>query len=168
MKKLGLLSILAAAILLITVWYATRNGKAPYSVQEVGSVMKGVEVVYYEEERPQWRAEIGEALFVQDETGSEIRDVSIYYYRADVSLRSDEGFYDISDGRLRLDGTVEGRGEGFVFASPELLYLPSEDALVASKGLVIEGDRYVITGRKGRIGNSQVMEVNGDVRAVFY
>ncbi|NOY39061.1 MAG: LPS export ABC transporter periplasmic protein LptC [Nitrospirae bacterium] len=130
--------------------------------------MKGVEVVYYKKEKPDWRAEIKEALFSRNETESELKDVKILYFRGDLSLHSKEGFYDITNGQIRLSGMVNGKGKGFTFKSPELLYLPSEDILTTSKGLVIRGKKYMLSGRSGRIKDSQVMEVTGNVRAVFY
>jgi len=168
-KRYGIPSLLtAAAVLIVSVWITTKGATPPYSAGQGRSVMKDIEVTYYREEQPEWRAEIKEALFLQDETGSEIRDVDIYYFKSGLSLNSKRGFYDMTDGRLRLDGTVNGRGKGFVFTSPELLYIPSEDMLTAPRGLVIKGDGYTISGRNGRIKDSQIMEVTGDVRAVFY
>ncbi|VAX31474.1 hypothetical protein MNBD_NITROSPIRAE03-1370 [hydrothermal vent metagenome] len=170
MKKYRAISLLLAAstLLLILVWLATGDKRPSYTKGPGKSVMKGVEVVYYKKERPDWRAEIKEALFSRDESKSALKDVNIFYFRADVSLHSKLGFYDIATGQLRLAGMVNGKGKGFTFKSPELLYLPSEDILATSKGLVIKGKKYMLSGRNGIIKDSQVMEVTGDVRAVFY
>jgi hypothetical protein len=170
MKKYRAVSLLLAAstLLLILGWLAMGNKKPSYTKGPGKSVMKGVEVVYYKKERPDWRAEIKEALFSLDETGSELKDVNIFYFKGDLSLHSKQGFYDITTGQIKLSGMVNGKGKGFTFKSPELLYLPSEDILAASKGLVIKGKKYMLSGRSGRIKDSQVMEVTGDVRAVFY
>ena len=170
MKKYRTISLLLAALtlLLILVWLAMGNKKPSYIKGPGKSVMKEVEVVYYKKERPDWRAYIKEALFSRDETGSELKDVNIFYFRGDLSLHAKQGFYDITNGQIRLSGMVNGKGKGFTFRSPELLYLPSEDILATSKGLVIKGKKYMLSGRSGRIKDSQVMEVTGDVRAVFY
>ncbi len=170
MKKYRATSLLLATsiLLLILVWLAMGDKKPSYTRGPGKSVMKGVEVVYYKRESPDWRAEIKEALFSRDETGSELKDVSIFYFKGDLSLHSRQGFYDITNGQIRLSGMVNGKGKGFTFKSPELLYLPSEDILTTSKGLVIKGKRYMLSGKSGIIKDSQVMEVSGDVRAVFY
>jgi len=169
MKKKHAISLLTAiSALLFLIWMAAGDKRPSYTRGPGESVMKGIEVVYYRKDRPDWRAEIKEALFSRDETVSELKDVDIYYFKADVSLHSREGFYDITNGRLKLDGMVNGRGRGFVFTSPELLYLPSENILTTSKGLLIKGNKYMLSGRNGKIGASQVMEVTGNVRAVFY
>lgn len=169
MKKYRAISLLlATSILLILVWLGMGDKKPSYTRGPGKSVMKGVEVVYYKKEKPDWRAEIKEALFSQDESGSELNDVNIFYFKGDISLHSKQGFYNITNGQIRLAGMVNGRGKGFTFKSPELLYLPSEDILTTSKGLVIKGKKYMLSGRSGFIKDSQVMEVNGDVRAVFY
>ncbi len=169
MKKYRAISLLSAIItLIILVWLAMGDKRPSYTRGPGKSVMKGVEVVYYKKERPDWRAEIKEALFSRDETKSELKDVNIFYFRGDVRLHSRQGFYDITNGQIRLSGMVNGKGKGFTFKSPELLYLPSEDILATSKGLVIKGKKYMLSGRSGIIKDSQVMEVTGDVRAVFY
>ncbi|GMT47845.1 MAG: hypothetical protein IEMM0007_1411 [bacterium] len=170
MKKYRAISLLLAAsiLLLILVWLAMGDKRPSYTKGPGKSVMKGVEVVYYKKERLDWRAEIKEALFSLDETGSELKDVNIFYFQEDISLHSKQGFYDITNGRIRLAGMVNGKGKGFTFKSPELLYLPTEDILTTSKGLVIKGKKYMLSGRNGTIKDSQVMEVTGDVRAVFY
>ena len=170
MKKYHAISLLLATsiLLLILVWLAMGDTRPSYTRGPGKSVMKGVEVVYYKKEKPDWRAEIKEALFSRDETESELKDVNIFYFKGDVRLHSKQGFYDITNGQLRLAGMVNGKGKGFTFKSPELLYLPSEDILATSKGLVIKGKNYMLSGRNGRIKDSQVMEVTGDVRAVFY
>ena len=162
------LVILVILILSIFVWLTTGEKKTTYTGRVGISVMKGIEVVHYKKDVLDWRAEIKEALFSQDKAGSRLKNVSIFYPKRDITLHSKKGFYNTDTGEIRLDGMVTGRGKGFSFKSPELVYLPSEDILTTSKGVVINGGKYTISGRNGKIKGSNVLEITGNVRALFY
>ncbi len=152
----------------LTVWSMTGGGKPPEMGGVGRSEMKRIEISHYKGESLEWRSEIEEAVFTADESGSYLADVNVYYGGGGLEVRSRKGYFDIRNGEIRLDGDVEGEGRGFTFESPELLYLPSENALVTTRGLIIKGGAYVITGDSGKITDSEVLEVDGDVRALFY
>lgn len=145
--------------------------------------MKGITILHYKkvaarkhapaastsqiEHDIEWTAEIKVAHFHKGDTDASLQDVSITYPDRDVTLISDGGHYDLKTGKVELTGNVTGKGKGFTFRSEELKYDSTDDMIRTSKGVIIKGKDYSITGDSGKMKGSDKMEVKGNVKAIF-
>jgi hypothetical protein len=130
--------------------------------------MKDITINHYRNEDLLWSSSIRNALISRDLTDTVLEDVSIHYPERKLRLTAEAGTDDLGTGEINLAGRVTGIGEDISFESPDLTYIPSEKTLTASEKLVIKGKGYLITGNSGKIIDSQRLEVDGNVRAVFY
>lgn len=167
-RRVYLPLMLITLVLLSLPWLRSEDGVSEFGGGVGTSSMKGIEVIHYSGSGPEWRAEIREALFTEGETTPRLRDVSIYYPGRKISLHAEEGLYNMDNGKIRLEGVVRGKGEGFSFESPELDYNPADDTITTSKGVVIKGESYLISGRQGKITGSRLIELTGNVRTLFF
>jgi hypothetical protein len=145
-----------------------RDNSPTISKNDSGSYMKGIRIVHYKNDVNDWYAEISEAVFSEDETVATMKGITVRYPVKGVTIHSKFGIYHPGTGKIRLRGKVRGTGKDFTFQSEKMNYLSSEDILNASEGLVIKNDKFYISGERGSIKDSEIMEVKGNVKAVFH
>jgi len=167
-KRLLLLLLPAVTIFLLLLILTFRDRTPVYSAKMQRSVIKDVTVYHFRGESLQWRARIDEAILAENGRDAYLRKISLFYPEKKLTLLSEDGYYNMKDGDIRLSRHVRGKTEDFVFMSPELLYMPSKRIITASKGLEVKGKNFTIEGDHGRIIKSRTLEVEGNVKATFY
>lgn len=160
------LTILTAAVIILLI--NKREEAQLFTADMDASYMRGIDIIHHEGEKLLWTASVDESLLSADSTDTTLRGVTVRYNEGGLTLRSESGYYNFNTGELRFTGAVSGESEEFSFTSGRMVYLPEESLLIASDGLRIIGGKYNISGESGSIRNSHILEVKGNVRAVFH
>ncbi|NOX20567.1 MAG: LPS export ABC transporter periplasmic protein LptC [Nitrospirae bacterium] len=167
MKKRVLLLIFTILLFALVVYLQPSTEVYRLKGKLDNSIMRNIEIKRIVDSNPIWWAKIKEASFIEGKQLALLKEITLYWPERGLYLNAQNGTYDISRGRVKLDRAIKGYTENMVIETDGLKYNPQKRLLYTNEGITIRGKGFTITGKEASIKDGKKLEIKGNVKSVF-